>query len=143
MKTGSCARYFVEELIGGVQEEEWIDSFTMEIRRRASVSGRLRAQATASQGGMCNSEQFVCFLRCNLQVEDTMNWKPQDWIEHASFGLGRVNENRGDRLDIDFINSASKTILRTTELKPAISPADFKLPKVKRKSLSPRIKAGV
>jgi hypothetical protein len=69
-----------------------------------------------------------------------MNWKPQDWIEHASFGLGRVNENRGDRLDIDFINSGSKTILRTTELKPAMSPADFKSPKVKRKSVTSRIK---
>jgi hypothetical protein len=69
-----------------------------------------------------------------------VNWKPQDWIEHASFGLGRVNENRGDRLDIDFINSGSKTILRTTELKPARSPADFKSPKVKRKSVTSRIK---
>ena len=76
-------------------------------------------------------------------IKGTMNWKPQDWIEHASFGIGRVNENRGDRLDIDFINSGSKTILRTTELKPAISPADFKSPKVKRKSPSPRIKIGV
>jgi len=73
-------------------------------------------------------------------IKDTMNWKPQDWIEHASFGLGRVNENRGDRLDIDFINSGPKTILRTTELKPAMSPADFKSPKVKRKSVTSRIK---
>jgi hypothetical protein len=72
-----------------------------------------------------------------------MNWKPQDWIEHASFGLGCVNENRGDRLDIDFINSGSKTILRTTELKPALSPADFKSPKVKPKSRGPRVKVGV
>jgi hypothetical protein len=72
-----------------------------------------------------------------------MNLKPQDWIEHASFGLGRVSENRGDRLDIDFINSGSKTILRTTELKSAISPTDFKFPRVKRKSSSPRIKVGV
>ena len=69
-----------------------------------------------------------------------MNWKPQDWIEHASFGLGRVNENRGDRLDIDFINSGFKTILRTTELKPAMSPADFKSPKVKGKSVTSRMK---
>lgn len=72
-----------------------------------------------------------------------MNWKPQDWIEHASFGLGRVNENRGDRLDIDFINSGSKTILRTTELKHAVPPPDFKFPAVKRKPPSPRIKVGV
>jgi hypothetical protein len=69
-----------------------------------------------------------------------MRWKPQDWIEHASFGLGRVNENRGDRLDIEFINSGPKTILMTTELKPATSPSDFKSPKVKRKSVTNRIK---
>jgi hypothetical protein len=35
-ENGSCARYFVEELIGGVQEEEWIDSSTMEILRGGS-----------------------------------------------------------------------------------------------------------
>jgi hypothetical protein len=73
-----------------------------------------------------------------------MNLKPQDWIEHPSFGLGRVKENRGDRLDIDFINSGSKTILSTTELKRAISPPDdFKFPRIKPKSPSPRIKVGV
>jgi len=64
-----------------------------------------------------------------------MHWKPQDWIEHASFGLGRVNERRGDRLDIEFINSGPKTILRTTELKPANAPSlDFRFPSDKRKS---------
>ena len=72
-----------------------------------------------------------------------MNWKPKDWIEHASFGLGRVNENRGDRLDIDFINSGAKTILRTTALKPGVPPPDFKSRTVKGKSPSPRIKVGV
>jgi hypothetical protein len=72
-----------------------------------------------------------------------MNWKPQDWIEQPAFGLGRVNQNRGDRLDIDFINSGSKAILRTAELKPAISPPDFEFPRVKRKSPSPRINLGV
>jgi hypothetical protein len=46
-----------------------------------------------------------------------MSWKSQDWIEHASFGLGRVSESRGDRLDIDFVNSGAKTILMTTLLK--------------------------
>ena len=66
---------------------------------------------------------------------DAMRWKPQDWIEHASFGLGRVNESRGDRLDIDFVNSGAKTILRTTELKPASPPSlDFKFTRDKRKS---------
>jgi hypothetical protein len=33
----SCARYFVEELIGGVQEGIWIDSSTMEIRRGGNI----------------------------------------------------------------------------------------------------------
>ena len=70
-----------------------------------------------------------------------MNWKPQDWVEHASFGLGRVNENRGDRLDIEFINSGAKTILRTTDLKPANPPSlDFKFPRAKRKSSTRQLK---
>lgn len=71
-----------------------------------------------------------------------MHWKPQDWIEHASFGLGRVNESRGDRLDIEFINSGPKTILSTTELKPAASPSpNFKFPSDKSKARStPRFK---
>ncbi len=70
-----------------------------------------------------------------------MNWKPQDWIEHASFGLGRVNESRGDRLDIEFINSGAKTILRTTDLKPAVPPSpNFKFPRNKGKSGSSQIK---
>jgi hypothetical protein len=67
-----------------------------------------------------------------------MNWKSQDWIEHASFGLGCVSESRGDRLDIDFVNSGAKTILSTTELKRANPPSsDFKFTRVKRKSGSP------
>lgn len=78
-----------------------------------------------------------------MPIKDTMNWKPQDWIEHASFGLGRVNENRGDRLDIDFISFGSKTILKTTELKHAVPPADFKPSALKHRSTGVRIKVGV
>jgi hypothetical protein len=70
-----------------------------------------------------------------------MNWKAEDWVEHASFGLGRVNENRGDRLDIEFVNSGAKTILMTAVLKPAIMPPEFKSPAVKRKTPAARIKA--
>jgi hypothetical protein len=36
-KDASCARYFVEELIGGELQGEWIDSATMEIRRRENI----------------------------------------------------------------------------------------------------------
>jgi hypothetical protein len=54
-------------------------------------------------------------------------------------GLG-VNENRGDRLDIKFINSGAKTILMTTELKPAAPPSDIKFPSVGAKSLTSRSK---
>jgi hypothetical protein len=68
-----------------------------------------------------------------------MNWKSQDWIEHASFGLGCVSENRGDRLDIDFINSGAKTILRTTDLKPAEPPPGFQVHAVKGKSRTPKM----
>jgi hypothetical protein len=71
-----------------------------------------------------------------------MHWKPQDWIEHTSFGIGRVNESRGDKLDIEFINCGAKTILRTTELKPANPPSfDFKFTRDKRKSGSTRFQA--
>jgi len=65
----------------------------------------------------------------------------QGWIEHATFGLGRVIEDRGDRLDIDFINSGAKTILKTSELKPTLSPtSDFKFPGDKGKSRIARFK---
>ena len=65
-----------------------------------------------------------------------MNCKANDWIEHSAFGLGRVNEDRGDRLDIEFINSGTKTILKNIQLKPALSPPGFQFPgdKVKARS---------
>lgn len=67
------------------------------------------------------------------------NWKAEEWIEHASFGLGQISESREDKLDIEFVSSGRKTILKSTELKPAASPSpDFKFPKVK--SNTPRIK---
>jgi hypothetical protein len=70
-----------------------------------------------------------------------MDCKAKDWIEHSAFGLGRVREDRGDRLDVEFINSGAKTILKTAELKPAQSPSpDFKFPRDKSKSRTPRFK---
>ena len=63
-----------------------------------------------------------------------MDFKARDWIEHPSFGLGRVSEDRGDRVDIEFINSGAKTILKTTDLRPAVPPSpDFKFPQHKTK----------
>ena len=71
-----------------------------------------------------------------------MKWKSQDWIEHPSFGIGRVNDSRGDRLDVDFVNSGAKTILSTTQLQPANPPSlDFKFTRDKRKSSSSQFKA--
>jgi hypothetical protein len=68
------------------------------------------------------------------------NWKAQDWIEHASFGLGQVSESREDKLDIEFVSGGRKTILKSTELKAAAPPIPaFKVPKVK--SQTTRIKA--
>jgi hypothetical protein len=70
-----------------------------------------------------------------------MKWKSQDWIEHALFGLGRVKESRGDRLDIEFIDSGARTILSTTNLKPANPPSlDFTFPNEKRKSRASQFK---
>jgi hypothetical protein len=69
-----------------------------------------------------------------------MPYKANDWIEHQAFGLGRVSEDRGDRLDIDFITSGAKTILKTTELKPRVSPPDFQFPAKRVKSRAPQSK---
>jgi hypothetical protein len=48
--------------------------------------------------------------------------------------------NRGDRLDINFINSGAKTILKTAAFRPALSPPNFKFPSNKAKARTPRIK---
>jgi hypothetical protein len=64
-----------------------------------------------------------------------MECKAKDWIEHPTFGIGRVSEDRGDRLDVDFITFGAKTILKTAELKPAVPPSpEFKFPREKGKS---------
>jgi hypothetical protein len=66
------------------------------------------------------------------------NWKPQDWIEHSSFGVGQVSEARGDKLDIDFVNVGRRTLLKSTELNRAVAPnAGFTFPREKGK---PRIR---
>jgi hypothetical protein len=68
-------------------------------------------------------------------------WKPLDWIDHASFGVGRVSESRGDKLDIDFVNGGRKTLLRSTELNRAVAPgAGFKFPRNKGKSRAGLVK---
>src|ERR1035438_10069293 len=60
------------------------------------------------------------------------NWKPQDWIDHASFGVGQVSEARGDKLDIDFVNGGRKTLLKSTELiQAAPTGARFTFPRDK------------
>jgi hypothetical protein len=66
-----------------------------------------------------------------------MHCKANDWIQHNVFGLGRVNGDRGDRLDIEFINFGAKTILKTIQLKPALSPPGFQFPEEKSKSRRP------
>jgi hypothetical protein len=64
-----------------------------------------------------------------------MDWMLRDWIEHSSFGIGWVIEDRVDRLDIYFLNAGKRTILKTSELKRALPPSpDFKFPNEKRKS---------
>lgn len=69
------------------------------------------------------------------------NWKPQDWIDHASFGVGQVSEARGDKLDIDFVNGGRRTLLKSTQLNPAAAPdAGFKFPRVKGKPRTGQLK---
>jgi len=75
-----------------------------------------------------------------LRKQTLKKWKAQDWIEHASFGLGQISESREDKLDIEFVSGGRKTILKSTELKPAASPSpDF--PSVKGKSVTSRVRA--
>jgi len=69
------------------------------------------------------------------------NWKPQDWIDHASFGVGQVSESRGDKLDIDFVNGGRKTLLKSTGLNRADAPgAGSKFPRDKGKPRSGQLK---
>ena len=51
----------------------------------------------------------------------SMDCTANDWVDHPSFGIGRASEDRGDRPDIEFITSGAKTILESTDLKPALS----------------------
>ena len=56
-------------------------------------------------------------------------WKAQDWIDHASFGVGQVSESRGDKLDIDFVDGGRRTLLKSTEMNGAVAPSEgFKFP---------------
>ena len=65
------------------------------------------------------------------------NWKPKDWIDHASFGVGQISESRGDKLDIDFVNGDRRTLLKSTEMNRAVAPGDgSKIPRDKSKSRS-------
>ena len=69
------------------------------------------------------------------------NWKAQDWIDHASFGVGQVSESRGDKLDIDFVNGGRKTLLKSAELNQAVAPGEgFKFPRNKSKPRSGPLK---
>jgi hypothetical protein len=69
------------------------------------------------------------------------NWKPRDWVDHFSFGVGQVSECRGDKLDIDFVNGGRKTLLKSTALNRAVAPsADVKLPRDKSKPRTRQLK---
>ena len=37
-----------------------------------------------------------------------MNWESEDWVDHASFGIGQVCESRADWLDKYGENDARK-----------------------------------
>jgi hypothetical protein len=62
--------------------------------------------------------------------------------QDGTFGIGQVSGDRGDKLDIEFVSTGSKTLLKSTELKPASPPSpDFKVLKAKGKSWTPQFKA--
>jgi hypothetical protein len=80
-------------------------------------------------------------VKADPQKPIIRNWKPQDWIDHASFGVGQVSESRGDKLDIDFVNGGRKTLLKSTELNRADAPgAGLEFPRVKSKPRSGQMK---
>jgi hypothetical protein len=69
------------------------------------------------------------------------SWKAQDWIDHASFGIGQVSESRGDKLDIDFVEGGRRTLLKSTELNRAVAPGGgFKFPRNKSKPRNGQLK---
>lgn len=76
------------------------------------------------------------------KVVPVRNWKPLDWIDHASFGVGQVSELRGDKLDIDFVTGGRRTLLISTELNRAAAPdAGIKSPHAKSKTRLVPVKA--
>jgi hypothetical protein len=135
VRLAKCAIWDRQRLAPRIQSEEYAG----ELERTSPPCFAARSYWVAEPPGHA-LRHFCVRLWSNANLKDAMNWKPQDWIEHASFGLGRVNENRGDRLDIEFISFGAKTILTTAELKHADSPPDFKLPSVKGKSATSRIR---
>jgi transcription elongation factor GreA-like protein len=76
-----------------------------------------------------------------LRKQTLRNWKAQDWVEHASFGVGQVSVSREDKLDIEFVSGGRKTILKSTELKSAAPPSpDLTISREKRKPHTKRAK---
>jgi hypothetical protein len=70
------------------------------------------------------------------------NWRPLDWVDHFSFGVGQVSECRGDKLDIDFVNGGRKTLLKSTGMSRADAPgAGAKHPRDKSKPRTRQLKA--
>ena len=74
-ENGSCARYFVEELIGGAKEGVWIDSSIMEIQRGGNIPERcakkpaknaLRGSGTQRRTPSSKSERRVPSLQVPL-----------------------------------------------------------------------------
>jgi hypothetical protein len=69
------------------------------------------------------------------------NWRPRDWVDHFSFGVGQVSECRGDKLDIDFVKGGRKTLLKSTELNRAVAPSEVvKAPRDKSKPRTRQLK---
>ncbi len=70
-----------------------------------------------------------------------MSWKPKDWVEHPTFGVGQVVGDRDDKLDIRFVTAGSRTLLNSTALVPASAPGpNFKFPSDGTRSRSSQVK---
>ena len=70
-ESDSCARYLVERLIGGAQEEAWIDSSTMEIRRGGTIP-----DPCADKPAISESRGTEALLIRNLEFALSSNSRP-------------------------------------------------------------------
>jgi hypothetical protein len=72
--------------------------------RRASTAGATRARAHAAGA-------VVMPTRPPRRFDVAETYDKDDLIEHGRYGIGRVTEVRGDRIDVKFTDGAVRTFM--------------------------------